>query len=312
MASGSKKVIYAALIGNGAIAITKFIASALTGSSAMFSEGIHSLVDTGNQTLLLYGLHRAKKPADKRFPFGHGNEIYFWSFTVAVMIFGVGASVSIYEGVHQIMDPHSVTNPMINYIVLGLAIVFEGAAWWFAFVEFNREKGSMGYFEAIKRGKDPTLFAVLFEDSAALLGLFIALIGVGLGHYTGNWIFDGIASLMIGFVLAGAALWLGYETKGLLIGESAMLDVVDGIREIVKEAEHVENVHEILTMHMGPEFVLLNISAEFSDSVRVPDIERSIAALDRDIKSAYPIVKRIFIEAESGKPDAPGRPDRVV
>ncbi len=299
MASGSKKVIYAALVGNGAIAVTKFIAASLTGSSAMFSEGIHSVVDTFNQTLLLYGLRRAKKPPSRKFPFGHGKEIYFWSFTVAVMIFGVGASVSIYEGIHQILDPHPVTNPMINYVVLGLAILFESAAWSFAFVEFNRTKGDLGYVEAINRGKDPTLFAVLFEDSAALLGLLIALVGLALGQYTGNWLFDGIASVTIGLVLAGAAIWLGIETKGLLIGESAMLDVQDGIRSIAEKAAYVESVNEVLTMHMGPEFVLLNVSVEFADPAKVPEIENSIAALERDIKAAYPFVKRIFVEAET-------------
>ncbi|NNF15418.1 MAG: cation transporter [Gammaproteobacteria bacterium] len=301
MASGSKKVIYAALIGNGLIAITKFIASALTGSSAMFSEGVHSLVDTGNQGLLLHGLRRARKPASKRFPFGHGKEVYFWSFTVAVLIFGVGAGVSLYEGIHQLSAPHAVTNPHINYIVLGLAIVFEGVAWTFAFVEFNRSRGDLGFLEAVSRGKDPTLFAVLFEDSAAMLGLIIALGGVAIGDLTGNWIYDGVASVLIGLVLAAVALWLAYETKGLLIGEAAMLDVVDGIRSIVENGEHVETVNEVLTMHMGPEYVLLNVSVEFFDQTRAPEMEAAIAAMDQEIKAAYPVVKRIFVEAEASR-----------
>nr|MDQ2695034.1 cation diffusion facilitator family transporter [Pseudomonadota bacterium] len=178
MAASSKKVIYAALVGNGLIAVTKFIAAALTGSSAMLAEGIHSVVDTGNQVLLLYGLRQSRKPPDARFPFGHGKEIYFWSFAVAILIFAVGAGVSLYEGVKHIIEPRPMTSPFINYIVLGLAIVFEGGAWYFAFREFSVAKGRRTYLEAIREGKDPTLFVVLFDDSAALLGLFTALAGI--------------------------------------------------------------------------------------------------------------------------------------
>ncbi|MFK8029260.1 MAG: cation diffusion facilitator family transporter [Gammaproteobacteria bacterium] len=306
MASGSKKVIYAAMIGNGLIAITKFIAAVITGSSAMFSEGIHSLVDTGNQVLLLYGLRRAKRPASRRFPFGHGKEIYFWSFTVAVLIFAVGAGVSLYEGLHQLLHPQPVSSPEIIYIVLGLAMVFEGGAWYFAFKEFKKSKGEFGYLEAISRGKDPTIFAVLFEDTAAMLGLMIAMLGVILGQVTGNWIFDGIASVCIGLVLAGASIWLAYETKSLLIGESAMLPVVDGIRDILDEAPHVKQVNEVLTVHMGPEFVLLNVSIKFADSMGTPELEQTIAVLDKKIKERFPIVKRIFVEAEAEQPAVPG------
>ena len=177
-ASASTKVIIAALIGNGAISITKFFAAFTTGSSAMLSEGIHSLVDTGNQILLLYGIKQAKKPADKKFPFGHGKEIYFWSFVVAILIFAVGSGVSIYEGIHHVIHPATIVDPMINYIVLGLAIIFEGGAWYFAFKEFNKVKGNYGYIEAVQRGKDPSMFVVLFEDSAAMLGLLVALFGI--------------------------------------------------------------------------------------------------------------------------------------
>ena len=308
MASGSKKVIYAAMIGNGLIAITKFIAASITGSSAMLSEGIHSLVDTGNQMLLLYGLHRAKKPPSKRFPFGHGKEIYFWSFTVAVLIFAVGSGFSLYEGIHQLSDPQPVSRPGIIYIVLALAMVFEGFAWYFAFKEFRKTKGEFGYLEAISRGKDPTIFAVLFEDSAAMLGLMVAFLGVMLGDITGNWIFDGVSSLCIGFILAGAAVWLAYETKSLLIGESAMIPVVDGIREILNDTPYVEQVNEVLTVHMGPEFVLLNVSMKFADSTGTPELERTIAALDEKIKARYPIVKRIFVEAEAAATPEPALP----
>jgi cation diffusion facilitator family transporter len=299
MASGSRKVIYAALIGNSLIAVTKFIAAGITGSSAMMSEGIHSLVDTGNQGLLLYGLRRSKRPPDTQFPFGHGKEVYFWSFVVAIMIFAVGAGISIYEGLHQISDPTVMKSPMVNYIVLGLAILFEGGAWYFAFVEFGKARGSWGYLEAVQRGKDPTLFVVLFEDSAAMAGLLIALAGVWLSQVTGNPLYDGLASVLIGVILAVTAGWLAYETKGLLIGESANVRVVEGIRAIVGEQPCVEHVNEILTMHMGPDFILLNVSVEFFDAAQAPEIEASIAGMDDAVKAAYPEVKRVFIEAES-------------
>jgi cation diffusion facilitator family transporter len=221
VASGSKKVIYAAMLGNSAIAVTKFIASAMTGSSAMLSEAIHSVVDTCNQLLLLWGLRQAKKPPDEEFPFGHGKEIYFWSFVVAIMIFALGAGISIYEGIKHLHDPHPVSNPMVNYIVLGLAMIFEGGAWLFAFKEFRAAKGKLGFIRAVREGKDPTLFVVLFEDSAAMLGLVIAFIGILLGQLTGIPYFDGAASVVIGLLLATVAAWLAHETKGLLIGEAA-------------------------------------------------------------------------------------------
>lgn len=299
MSASSKKVIYAALIGNTLIAITKFIAAGITGSSAMLSEGIHSVVDTGNQGLLLYGIRRSQKPADEFYPFGHGKEIYFWSFVVAILIFAVGAGVSIYEGILHIFNPSPLTDAYINYIVLGLAIVFEGSAWLFALREFTRAKGKWGYIEAVQRGKDPSMFVVLFEDSAALLGLVVALLGISLTQYTGLLIFDGMASIIIGLILAGTAVWLAYETKGLLIGESANKIVVRGIREITLKHPKVDHVNEVLTMHMGPDFILVNISVEFSDDAVADEIEQTIARLDDDIKEFYPNVKRIFIEAES-------------
>ncbi len=298
MASGSKKVILAALIGNGLISITKFFAAAVTGSSAMLSEGIHSVVDTGNQVLLLYGLRRAKKPPDLRFPFGHGKEIYFWSFVVAILIFAVGAGVSLYEGIHSLMDPHPIENAKVNYIVLGLAVIFEGFALYFAITEFSRAKGKWSYLEAVQRGKDPSLFVVLFEDSAALLGLIIAFLGVFLSQWTGHAYFDGAASVAIGLILGGTAAWLAFETKGLLIGEAANLHVIEGIRRILGGQNHIQNVNEVLTMHMGPNFILVNISVEFEDSALLDDIERVVAVAEKEIKSTFPNVKRVFIEAE--------------
>jgi len=299
MASGSKMVIVAALIGNLLISITKFVAAAMTGSSAMLSEGIHSLVDTGNQVLLLYGLKRAAKPADEDFPFGYGKEIYFWSFVVAILIFALGGGFSIYEGIRHLQHPEPISNVMVIYVVLALALLFEGAAWFFAFREFSRVKGRWGYFEAIQRAKDPSIFVVLFEDSAAMLGLVVAFIGVLLTDITGILIFDGIASVIIGLILIGTAIWLAYETKGLLIGESANKSVIRGIRDSLRGRKNIDHVNEVLTMHMGPDFILANISVDFDNSISGQQVEADIAAIDRSIKQAYPQIKRVFIEAES-------------
>jgi cation diffusion facilitator family transporter len=299
MSSSTKLVIYAALTGNALIAIMKFVAASVTGSSAMFSEGIHSVVDTGNQILLLHGLKQAQKPADDRFPFGHGKEIYFWSFVVAILIFAVGAGISIYEGVHRLSDPGPIENIMVNYIVLGLAIVFEGGAWLFALKEFKRAKGEWGYIEAVKRGKDPSMFVVLFEDSAAMLGLLVALLATFLTQLTGNLYLDGIASIIIGFILAGTAIWLALETKGLLIGESANTHIVDGIKNMAQDYKNIEHISEVLTMHMGPDYILANLSVDFSDEATAGEVEETISEFDAAIKNKYGNVKRIFIEAEA-------------
>jgi len=297
-ANASTKVIIAALLGNAAISITKFFAAFMTGSSAMLSEGIHSLVDTGNQILLLYGLKQAKKPADEAFPFGHGKEIYFWSFVVAILIFAVGAGVSIYEGIRHVITPGQIENPLVNYIVLGLAMVFEGSAWLFAFKEFGKSKGKYGYIEAVQRGKDPSMFVVLFEDSAALLGLLIAMLGIWLTQVTGIAVFDGIASILIGLILGGTAIWLAIETKGLLIGEGANTEVTQSIRQIAQSFDEVEQVNELLTMHMGPDFLLVNISIRFKRGQLTREIEAVIQDLDTAIKAQHKVVQRIFVEAE--------------
>ncbi len=299
MASSSKKVIIAALTGNFLIALIKFIAFFVTKSSAMLSEGVHSVVDTGNQILLLYGMHRAKKPADEQFPFGHGKEVYFWGFIVAIMIFTVGAGVSIYKGVHHLLHPTTIQNPTLNYIVLACAMLFEGAAWYFALTEFTKTKGKWGYLEAVHRGKDPYMFVVLFEDSAAMLGILAAFVGILLSQITGNPYYDGVASIIIGLILAGTAAWLAYEIKGLLIGESARPEIVKGVKEIAKSYPKIKHINEILTLHMGPDFILLNLSVDFADSLLAGDLEDTISRLDRQIKQAYPKIKRIFVEAEA-------------
>ncbi len=299
MASASKKVIYAALIGNGLIAVTKFVAATVTGSSAMLSEGIHSVVDTGNQVLLLHGIRKSRKPPDERYPFGHGKEIYFWSFVVAILIFAVGAGISMYEGILHLLAPQPVEHPLVNYVVLGAACVFEGVAWSLAFKEFVRVKGRRGYIEAVQTGKDPAMFVVLFEDSAALLGLVVAFVALLLGQATGNLYFDGAASVVIGLILAGTAMWLAYETKGLLIGESANREIVEGIGKMVRSFQEIEKVNEILTMHMGPQYILVNLSVHFNDRLPLGEVEKTITRIDASIKEAYPRVKRIFIESES-------------
>lgn len=301
MSASTKKVIVAALVGNALIALTKFGAALVTGSSAMLSEGIHSVVDTGNQALMLHGLRQAKKPADSRFPFGHGKEIYFWSFVVAILLFALGAGVSMYEGIHRIMDPRPLRNVAVNYVVLALAMVFEAVAWTFAYREFNRVKGGLGYLEAVRRAKDPSVVVVLFEDSAAMLGLVAALLGIGLTQITGMPYFDGVGSVVIGLILGATAVWLAYETKGLLIGESAGADVVEGIRRIAADRAGIRRVNEVLTLHMGPEFILVNISAEFADDLSADELESEAEELDAAIKAAYPNVKRVFIEGERKK-----------
>lgn len=299
MSGSSKKVIYAALVGNTLVALTKFVAAAVTGSSAMLSEGIHSLVDTGNQVLLLYGLRQARKPPNEHFPFGHGKEIYFWSFVVAILVFALGAGVSIYEGIAHLRHPVVIASPHINYIVLGLAMVFEGAAWYFALREFSTTKGRFGYLEAVRRGKDPTTFVVLFEDSAAMLGLMVAFAGVALSQATGLPWFDGLASIIIGLLLAATAVWLAVETKGLLIGESANRWIVEGVRELAASVEGVEHVNDVLTMHMGPEYILVTISVDLRDALTAADVERISAGLDCEIQANYANVKRVFVEARA-------------
>lgn len=303
MASSSNKVIIAALIGNSLIAITKFIASVITGSSAMFAEGIHSLVDTGNQGLLLYGIKQAGRPADSNHPYGYGKEVYFWSFVVAILIFAVGAGISVYEGVIHIIHPVEIKNPTINYIVLSLAIIFEGGAFFFAVKEFRKVKGSLGYIEAVKKGKDPSIFVVLFEDSAALLGLLVAFAGIYIGQVTGNLVFDGIATVLIGLLLAFAAIFLAIETKGLLIGEAANPEIIEATKSMALALTSIKKINEVLTLHMGPDYVLVNISADFHNNMAVNTIEDEIAMLDRQIKQQFPVIKRLYVEAESRSRD---------
>jgi len=301
--SSSKHVIYAALGGNFLIAITKFVASFMTGSSAMLSEAVHSLVDTGNQGLLLYGIKRSNQPADEKHPFGYGMELYFWTFVVAILIFGLGAGISIFEGIKKIQHPEAINDVFINYIVLGAALIFESAAWYIAYRGFKGTQivggKKRGLLQTVRESKDPTLFTVLFEDSAAMLGLIVAFGGIGLGEYLQMPILDGAASVVIGVILAVTATLLAYESKGLLVGEGAAKEVVIAIRTIVDAETGIIAINEVLTMHMGPDDILLNLSIDFSDNLSSLDVEATISALESRIKSNFPQIKRIFIEAQS-------------
>jgi len=295
----SKRVLYAALIGNSLIAVTKFSAAAVTGSSAMLSEAIHSVVDTLNQVLLLYGLRRSARAADEEHPFGYGRELYFWSFVVAILIFAVGAGVSIYEGIDRVMHPHAVSSPTINYVVLGLAMVFESGALYIAVKEFNTLRGSTRWITAVRHSKNPAVFTVLFEDTAALLGLLIAFIGLVLAQYLDLPWLDGAASIGIGVLLAFTAMFLAYETKALLIGEAASDVLRIGIQEIVAKAHSIRTINELRTMHMGPEDVLLALSLDFHDHLNAGQVEESIFILEMAIKSRFPEITRLFIEVQS-------------
>lgn len=298
-AGGSKTVIFAAMAGNFAIAVTKFVAAGLTGSSAMLSEGIHSLVDTGNGVLLLWGIRQATLPPDDRHPFGRGKELYFWSLIVAVLIFAMGGGISIYEGVHHLRHPGEQGDPLVNYIVLGLAFAFEGAAWWVAFREFRKLKGARGYLQAVRESKDPTTFTVLFEDTAAMLGLITAFVGIYLGHALGVPELDGVASVVIGVILCVVAVFLAYECKGLLIGEGVDEATRASILAFVDEDPDVDRLERALSMHFGPADVLLTLEIAFRPDITAAGITLAIERLDRAIRAKHPEVRHIFVEAQS-------------
>ena len=298
---GSTTVVYAALAGNALISITKFVAAALTGSSAMMSEGVHSLVDTGNQLLLLHGIRQSKKPPTKAHPFGFGLQLYFWAFVVAILIFGLGSGISIYEGIDKIRHPHPVSSAWVNYIVLSLGLVFEGAVWVIAFRSFQKDRGPRTILQAVRASKDPTVFTVLFEDTAALLGLLTALIGIFLAERLEMPVLDGVSSVVIGLILAITAAFLAYECQSLLTGESVAPETREGLRKLLEQTEGVAHVNELLTMHFGPDDVLVVVSLDFDDALGAADVEETVDRVENAAKTAYPIVKRIFIEAQSLK-----------
>lgn len=297
--SSSRIVVYAALGGNLAIAASKFGAAAYTGSSAMLSEAVHSLVDSGNQLLMLFGMHQARRPATPEHPFGHGLLLYFWTFVVAVLIFGLGAGVSIVEGIDKIRHPHSVENPIVNYIVLGASILFEGASWALALREFRDQKGSRPFISAVRASKDPTVFTVLFEDSAALIGLLIALLGLLGAEFLQIPMLDGVASLLIGLVLAFTAAFLARESKSLITGESVGPETRASIGEIVRNEPGVQHSNEILTMYFGPHDVLVAISVDFDDSLSAEHVENAVTRIEQKIRERHTDVRRVFVEAQS-------------
>src|SRR6185436_14776624 len=298
MTTESKTAVIAAIAGNLAIAITKLVAAFFSGSSAMLSEGIHSVVDTGNGGLLLVGLRKSQKPADAKHPFGHGKELYFWPLIVAILIFALGGGMSIYEGIIHLKHPH-MSDPTWNYVVLGIAFFFESISSFFAFKAFKKELRGRGPLAAIRASKDPTAFTVLFEDSAALLGLIVAFLGIFLGHLLENPYFDGAASIGIGIILASVAVFLAYETKGLLIGEGVDPETLAKIRAIVAADPAVDELKEALTMHFGPADVLLTLDIRFKKELSAEQITRAVPRLETTIQSEYPYIKHIFIEAKS-------------
>src|SRR6266702_66991 len=294
----SSRVVIAALVGNVLVATTKFAAALITGSSAMMSEAVHTAADTGNELLLLYGLRRAARPPDADHPFGHGRELYFWSFVVALLVFALGAGVSIYEGVSHVRHPVAITNPGVNYAVLVLALVFESGSWWVAFAEFRSAKGDLGYLEAVRRSKDPATFIVLAEDTGAIVGIFIAFVGNVAAHLLDRPVFDGAASVAIGVLLALIATVLARETKGLLIGEPARSELVSSICAIASAQPGVERSNGLFTVHIGPRQVVAALSVDFTDSLSALEVERIVAALEDRVRKAHPEVVSVLVKPQ--------------
>ena len=302
-AGGSRSVVLIALGANFGIAVAKFAAAAWTQSSAMLSEAIHSVVDTSNQALLLYGLNRARRPADAHHPFGYSKEIYFWSFVVAVLLFSMGAGVSIYEGIEKLRDPHPVHDLWVNYIVLALALALEGYSAYRAIVAFDSYRGPRGWLSALRASKDAALFTVLLEDIAAVTGLLIALFALISLQLFGWTQADAIASILIGLLLATVAAFMSYEIRSLIVGEAASPKVVAGIEEILKNEIGPKGpllaVNEIRTMHLGPEDVLVAASVDAIDGLPAEKVEALTSELESAIKAKHPEVRRLFIETQS-------------
>ena len=307
MAGGSKTVVIAALGANLAIAVAKFGGAIYTGSAAMLSEGVHSLVDTGNQGLLLFGMARAARPADARHPFGYSREIYFWSFIVALLLFSVGGIVAIYEGVSKLQSPHPVESPMVNYAILIVALALETGSFLVALKEFRAVAAGTTWWRAVTDAKDPVLFTVLFEDSAALIGLVIALGGLLGAQLLGFGWMDGAASVLIGAVLVCSAVLLARETHALLIGEGADPAVLADIEARIACASGIDGVRDLLSTHLGPHDIAITVAVDFDDKLSAGEVEASIAALTAQIRSAYPDVKHLSLVPTSFKTALPPR-----
>ena len=301
MAGSSKKAIWSAIIANSAIAVCKFIAAFFTGSSSMLSEGIHSLVDTGNGILLLFGIKSSQKPADDKHPFGYGQEAYFWSFVVAILIFALGGGIALYEGIEHLFHPKELKNLNWSYVVLSLAICFEGYALSVALKQFNKTRGDKSLYQALVDSKDTATSAVVIEDTAALLGLIIALVCLLLGQFTGIVYFDGLGSVLIGLLLISVSLFFAIECKGLLIGEGLMSEDVTKIENILKAEPNVNKNSRPLSLYFGPEEVLVNLDVNFIDDLNSDEIESTIDRIESNIRKELPSVKRIFIEARAIK-----------
>ena len=302
MSTGSKRSIYAAMAANVAIGIAKFIGAGISGSSAMLSEGIHSVVDSVNEILLLYGLQQGEKEPDEEHPLGYSAEIYFWSLVVAVLIFAMGGGISIYEGVDVFLNPvEPSSNELLTYSILGAAALFEGAALYVSIREFNksRTQNDISFLQALRRSKDPSSFVVIFEDTAALLGLAVAASGVFLSHLTGQVFYDGLASILVGVILTVVAIILVTETKGLLLGESAFPEVRESIKSIVVSDEAVTTMEAPITLHLGPKDILLALNIEFKDDLSSDQIEVAIRRIESKIRDDHSEIRRIFIEAQS-------------
>ncbi|TGE15282.1 cation diffusion facilitator family transporter [Hymenobacter elongatus] len=301
--SSSKLVVYGAIGANLAIAVAKFVAAFFTGSSAMLSEGIHSMVDSGNGVLILWGLKRAEQPADATHPFGYGKELYFWTVIVAVLIFAVGGGMSLYKGWQHIQDPTPLSDPTWNYWVLGLSVVFECIACFLAFREFNKTRGDAGFWQALRASRDPAVYAILLEDLAALVGLVIALAGVFFGHLLGNVYLDGAASMAIGLLLIGMAMFMLKETRGLLVGEGVDATTLASLQALAAAEPAVASIRPPLSMYLGPQDAFLALDVRFRQDLSAQQMEDAVLHLERAIRAKHPEFKRIFVEAESFAPE---------
>jgi cation diffusion facilitator family transporter len=312
IAPTSRQVVYVALAGNLLVAATKAGAAFWTGSSAMFSEALHSFVDCANEVLLLYGQHRASLRPDAEHPLGHGRELYFWSFIVALLIFAIGSGVSIYQGIAQIRAPEAIRSPWVNYLVLALATVFEGGSWAVSVRQFRSAtaRGRLSFYEAFRRSKDPPSFMVLFEDTAALLGILIAAAGTFAASQLHMPEFDGVASLLIGLVLAAIAIILARESKSLLIGESASGELTRSIMEIAAQNPAVRRVNGLLTAQLAPDQILVALSLEFSDDLRVPELEERVIEIERSIRARHSEVIALFVKPQTPRTFSDARRDR--
>lgn len=291
--------IYAALAGNLAIAAAKMTAAAFTGSAAMLAEGIHSLVDSADQLLLLFGRRRANRPPDFGHPFGHGQELYFWTFVVAMLIFGVGGGLSVYEGILRLSNPHPTENVLWSYLVLGIAALIEGASFLIGYRSFRAESGRHSFWRALRTSKDPTVFTVVLEDAAALIGLVIAFFGLFFADRFHRPEFDGAASVLIGLVLMTVAVLLARESKGLLVGEGLDPATLQDVCRLTEQDAAVERMNRPLTMYFGPDTILLAMEIQFTNGLSVGETTAAVDRIERAISSKFPQIRHIFIEAES-------------